>query len=400
MVFEQTLSMGARGGPAEVFLRRTSAYSAEFDGDRTNGLRHDRRAELAVRVFREGRYGLAGSSFDALFDPIRLVRQAEGQARYGPLSPPIEAPPSKGSHRGHVSPQPSNLVEAIDCLRATLCKWSPATHWSGQLIVAARDWRVANTGGLDRKAGSVRTAFRLRARRPSGRLPFDRFMSVIAPTLTDAIDRVIDRVRIEVPSEPDAYSQSNEGTAKLPLILGPALVGRLAESLVTFPVSSSPAVHVYDTARQEDGECDDEGISVIPTIPIIREGQVEDPWTTLATRGCLPATGRSFRATIEQPPTPRPLGIRWGPAAGELPKQALFMTELASAPKSCRGRLAGRAPDAFVWRDGRLVSRLAERSLDLDIKDLLGAKLLGLSSKRYATGPHMVPLVAAEVDPE
>lgn len=399
-MFEQTLLTGARGGPTEVFLRRTSAYSAEFDGDRTNGLRHDRRAELAVRVFRKGRYGLAGSSFDALFDPIRLIRQAECQARYGPPSPPIETPPSKGSHRRPLPAQPSELVEAIDCLRAILCKWSPATHWSGQLTVTARDWRVANTGGLDRTAGSVRTAFRLRARRPSGRLPFDRSMSVVAPTLTDAVDRVIDRVRVEVPSEPDTYRQSNEGTAKLPLILGPALVGRLAESLVTFPVSSSPVVHVYDMACQEDGECDDEGVSVIPTIPIVREGQAEAPWTALATRECLPAIGRSFRVTIDQPPTPRPLGIRWGPAAGELPEQALFMTELVSAHKPCRGRLTGRAPDAFVWRDGRPVSRIAERSLGLDIKDLLGAKLLGLSSKRYATGPHMVPLIAAEVYPE
>ena len=383
-----------------MFLRRTSAYSVEFDGDRTNGLRHDRRAELAVRVFRKGRYGLAGSSFDALFDPIRLVGQAECQARHGPPSHPIETPPSKGSHREPVPPQPSELVEAIDCLRATLCKWSPATHWSGRLIVTVRGWRVANTGGLDRTAGSVRTACRLRARRPSGQLPFDRFMSVVAPTLTDAVDRVIDRVRVEVPCEPDAYSQSNEGTAKLPLILGPALVGRLAESLVTFPVSSSPVVHVYDTACQEDGECDDEGVSVIPTIPIIREGQAEAPWTTLATRGCLPATGRSSRVTIDQPPAPRSLGIRWGPAAGELPKQALFMTELVSVPKSCRGRLTGHVPDAFIWRDGRPVSRTTGKSLDLDIKDLLGAKLLGLSSKRYATGPHRVPLVATEVGPE
>ena len=399
-MFEHTLSMGARGGPAEVFLRRTSAYSAEFDGDRTNGLRHDRRAELAVRVFRKGRYGLAGSSFDSLFDPIRLVRQAECQAQHGPPSPPIETPPSKGGHRGPVPPRPSELVEAIDCLRVTLCKWSPATHWSGQLIVTSRDWRVANTSGLDRTAGSVRTAFRLRARQPGGRFPFDRFMSVAAPTLADAVDRVIDRVRVEVPPEPDAYSQSNEGTARLPLILGPALVGRLAESLVTCPVSSAPVVHVYDTACQEDGECDDEGVSVIPTIPIICEGQAEVPWTTLAARGGLPATGRSFRVTIDQPPTPRPLGIRWGPAAGELPRQALFMTELVSAPKSCRGRLTGRTPDAFVWRDGRPVSRTTGRSLDLDIKDLLGAKLLGLSSKRYATGSHRVPLVAAEVSPE
>ena len=124
-MFEHTLSMGARGGPAEVFLRRTSAYSAEFDGDRTNGLRHDRRAELAVRVFRKGRYGLAGSSFDSLFDPIRLIRQAECQAQHGPPSPPIETPPSKGGHRGPVPLRPSELVEAIDCLRVTLCKWSP-----------------------------------------------------------------------------------------------------------------------------------------------------------------------------------------------------------------------------------------------------------------------------------
>lgn len=365
-----------------------------FDGCATGTPCRSDREEVAVRVYRQGRLGVAGSSSGSTADWVDLVGRAEANARHGPPVGAFSFVSRKSAGKCAKRVAPAELADGLRELQASLLALDPSTHWSAELAERSRDWRVVSSTGGDCASSSTLVSISLRARRMSGGLPLDYVMRVDSPSLKGGIASILARVELELP----VGIPSQTRRPGRPVILGPSAVARASAMLRGLQHALHQAVTVFDAAGTHDGTCDDEGAAVPANVPIISAGRPAPAWTCLGSSGRQVPTGRAFRPSIGRPPKLRHLGLRWGPAGGALPAEAVFVPKLSAWSRSSAGWLVGHAADALLWRDGRVVARLPRGGFRMPVHDLLGASLLGVSQERFAVGPHAMPLVAARAE--
>lgn len=394
LFLERALACRAGGGSVECYKRRTRTLALSFDGGTTGTPCRSDREEVAVRVYSQGRLGVAGSSSGSTADWVDLVGRAETNARHGAPVETISFVSRKGTGK---RAQPLALAELLDGLlelQSRLLGLEPSTHWSAELAVRSRSWRVVSSNGGDCESSSTLVSINLRARRASGGLPLDYVMRVDSPTLGECIASTLARVELEFPS---GLPSQTSGPDR-PVILGPSVVARVSALLRGLQHALHESVTVFDSAGPQDGICDDEGTAVSASARIISAGRPATPWTCLGSSARQAPTGRAFRAAIGRPPKPRHLGLRWGSAAGAMPDEAVFVPKLSAWSRSSSRWLAGHAADVLLWRDGRVVARLPRGGFRMPVHDLLGRNLLGVSKERFAVGPHAVPLVAVRAE--
>lgn len=391
---ERALVGGARSDSVECYSRKTRTLALSFDGCATGTPCRSAREEVAVRVSRHGRLGVAGSSSGATADWDDLVRRAEANARHGRPVGTCSFVSRKSAGKCATPRASAELVEGLQELQSRLLGIDPSTHWSAELAAHSRSWRVVSSDGGDCASSSALVSISLRARRMSGRLPLDYLMRVDSPTLGEGIASILARVELELPAGLPSQAGGSDG----PVILGPSAVARLSTILRGLHHALHESVTVFDVAGPHDGTCDDEGAAVPASAPIVSAGSPAPAWTCLGSNTQQVPTGRAFRASIGRPPKLRHLGLRWGPAAGAMPGEAVFVPKLSAWSRSSARWLIGHAADTSLWRDGRVVARLPRGSFRMPVRDLLGGNLLGVSKERFAVGPHAMPLVAARAE--
>ena len=365
-----------------------------FDGCATGTPSRSDREEVAVRVYRQGRLGVAGCSSGSTADWGDLVRRAEAHASHGAPVGAFSFVSRKSAGKCATPRAPAELVEGLQALQAGLLAFDPSTHWSAELAARSRCWRIVSSSGGDCASSSTLVSIGLRARRMSGGLPLDYVMRVDSPTLGGGIASTLARVELELPAELPSQTRRPDR----PVILGPSAVARVSAMLRGMQHTLHRSVTVFDAAGTHDGTCDDEGAAVLASAPIVSAGRPAPAWTRLESGVPQVPTGRAFRASIGRPPKLRHLGLRWGPASGALPGEAVFVPKLSSWSHSSACWLVGHAAEALLWRDGRVVARLPLGSFQMPVHELLGGNLLGVSQERFAVGPHAMPLVAARAE--
>ncbi len=394
LFLESALACRAGGDSVECYTCRTRATALSFDGRATGTPCRSDSEEFAVRVYRQGRLGVAGSSSGSIADWSDLVGRAEANARHGAPVGAFSFVSRKSAGKCATPLAPAELVEGLQELRSRLVAFDPSTHWSAELAARSRSWRVVTSDGGDCASSSTLVSISLRARRTSGGLPLDYVMRVDSPTLGGGIASTLARVELELPVGVPSQTRGPDR----PVILGPSAVARASAMLRGLQHALDQSVTVFDAAGTHDGTCDDEGAAVPAHVPIVSAGRPAPAWTCLGASARQIPTGRAFRASIGRPPKLRHLGLRWGPAGGALPGEAVFVPKLSAWSRSSADWLVGHAADALLWRDGRVVARLPRGSFRMPVHDLLGGRLLGVSNERFAVGPHAMPLVAARAE--
>ena len=394
LFLERALACRAGGGSVECYKRQTRTLALSFDGCATGTPYRSDREEVAVRVYRQGRLGVAGSSSGPTADWADLVGRAEANAQHGAPVGAVSFVSRKCAGKCATPLAFGELAEGSQELQARLLAFDPSTHWSAELAARSRSWRVVSSNGGDCASSSTLVSISLRARRMSGGLPLDYVMRVESPTLGGGIASTMARVELELPTGLPSQTRGPDR----PVVLGPSAVARVSATLRGLEHALHRSVTVFDAAGTHAGNCDDEGAAVLASAPIVSAGRPAPAWTCLESGARQLPTGRAFRASIGRPPKLRHLGLRWGPGGGALPDEAVFVPKLSSWSRSSARWLVGHAADALLWRDGRVVARLPQGSVRMPVHELLGGNLLGVSQERFAVGSHAMPLVAARAE--
>lgn len=391
-VQDSVLFRGRRNGPAECFLRRTLSLCLSFEAGEVTGLEEADRAELALRVFRGGRVGLAGGSLpNGEVGVLNCVERAEASAASGPagtiLAPAVLLPLTSEMP---TLPSPDALVARVSDLHTRLCECHPGVHWSGNISVVQRVARVTHSDGLDAWGGLTEHRLRLRARCAAGQAPVDRLLNVSAAEWPEAVHELIRRVEAEFPE-----SESLEGTpAGAPLALGPAVVAQLclAVTRLKFP-SESPRLDRRVSLVDEPGPghqgCDDEGV-LVQARTVVDAGFFCEPWASVG-EGGRALLGRASRPAIDSPPATTTVSLRWVGAGVEGAKRAVLLSEVAGLSVQPDGALHGIAIEGVVLDQGRPAQRCRGTVLRLHpvtvLKELIGE----VTAHRFAVGRHRMP---------
>lgn len=386
------LSLAMRNGPAECFLRRTLSLGLSFEAGGVTGLQEADRTELALRVFRDGRVGLAGGSLP--HDEVGVlnsVARAEASAASGPAET-ILAPAVRLVLTSEMPslPSPSDLVTRVSELHSRLCECRAGVHWSGNISVVQRVVRVVHSDGLDAWGGSTEYRLTVRARRAAGQAPVDRLLNVSAAEWPEAVRELIHRVEAEFPEREDLEAEP----AGVPLALGPSVVAQLCLALIRPRfLSNSPLldrrVSLIDEPRPGHQGCDDEGV-LVQALSVFDSGFCCEPWASVG-EGNRALPGRAFRPAIDSFPTTTPVSLRWTGPSTECAKRAVLLSEIAGLSAQPDGALHGIAIEGVVLDQGRPVRRCRGRVLQLHpvrvLKELIGE----VTADRFAVGKHRMP---------
>ncbi|MCX7590090.1 MAG: hypothetical protein N2255_00525 [Kiritimatiellae bacterium] len=391
-VQNRMLFLGTRNGPAECFLRRTLSLGLSFEAGEVTELQEADRTELALRVFRDGRMGLAGGSLphDEV-GVLNCVARAEASAASGPAET-ILAPAVRLVLMSEMPslPSPSDLVARVSELHTRLCECRAGIHWSGNISVVQRIIRVTHSGGLDAWGGLTEHRLRVRARFAAGQAPVDRLLNVSAAEWPETVRELIHRVEAEFPDRENLESEP----ASVPLALGPSVVAQLCLALIrpSF-LSESPVldrrVSLIDEPRPGHQGCDDEGV-LVQAISVVDSGFCCEPWASMG-EGCRALIGRAFRPTIDSPPAPTPVSLHWVGAGVECAKRVVLLSEVAGLSAQPDGTLHGIAIEGVVLDQGRPVHRCRGRVLQLHPVRLLKELIGEITADRFAVGKHRMP---------
>lgn len=394
---QRALAKAAEFGPAEVFLRRAVVLGAEFEGVNLLTIDEILRNALAVRVHLDGCVGLACSSMLSHESEIgELVACARRAARNGPIVKNILAPVESSPRvlPPHEASLPEQLQSNVNQLVSELPSWAQrSVLWSGRLEQVSTMTRIIHSGGLDATGGRSAWRLRLRARRPAGSMPVDRLLEFVAVTWAEIVEAVKTRVAGEFPQDESVSDSPNN----IPVAFGATLVAKILAAILSRRDTPPPSVPVNDL-RIDDVPaggrfgCDDEGIPLRP-IAVIASGAWCPPWCTVTEAGSSAPTGRAVRASIDMPPRPGALGLRYSGRTGERFERFILLTELAGLSLRSDGMLVGTAPEGILIENSRPLRRCKGRSICLPVGEIFGARFAGASASTFLTGPHRLPSV-------
>lgn len=382
-----------QNGPAECFLRRTLRLSAIFEGGRVTSLQEADRTELALRVFRDGKVGLAGGTLPHdKISALGCVERAEASAKSGPAgtisAPAIRLPPKSEMPS---LPSPDALVARICELHSRLREYRPSVLWSGKVNVVQHAHRVVHSGGLDAWGGLTEYQVGIRARCAADQAPVDRLLYVCTAEWAEAIHELTRRVEAEFP-ESEKMRGAPEG---VPVALGPTLVAKLCLEVIKSRLLLEShrldrKVSLVDEPISSQQGCDEEGV-VVEALPVFDAGCFCEPWAAGTDGRAL--LGRAFRPTIDSSPVTTPISFRWVGTGVDCVRRVVLLSEVAGLSRQPDGSLRGTAVEGIVLEQGIPVERCRGCVLQLHpvtgLKDLIGE----VTANRFAVGRHRMPQV-------
>lgn len=379
-------------GPAEVFAVRSRLLVVAFEDLRLSGAEHVERQEIALRLVLGGRVGLSAASLphgrEGVADLTARARAAAHLSQPSGLGPNAPVRSKTASLATGVSA--TALVSLAQELGEELRDSYPGFHWRGRIVALLRRGVVLNTGGTE--AESLRRSFAvdLRALGSSERAPIDRRFRVMASHASELAPLIRHRIQSEFP--PGRADASADKDA--PLAVGPELVARSFESLARGSWRPTgmidPHLHVVDDPMLYHDGADEEGVPVGP-LPLIRPGGHLERWAVRAGSGKHEPVGRGFRPSIEAPPWPRALGLRWWvPLDARWPRRVRLLRELSGLRMTPDGVVSGLASETILSEEGRAVGRAAGGQFQFSLSELLRPGVTA-SNDIYAADHHRLP---------
>lgn len=122
LFLESALACRAGGDSVECYKRRTRTTALSFDGRATGTPCRSESEEFAVRVYRQGRLGVAGSSSGSIADWSDLVGRAEANARHGAPVGAFSFVSRKSAGKCVTPLASAELVEGLRELRSRLLR--------------------------------------------------------------------------------------------------------------------------------------------------------------------------------------------------------------------------------------------------------------------------------------
>jgi predicted Zn-dependent protease len=391
------LDLASRSGPSECFARRTVSLSVRFEANSAVSAEEVDRAELALRVLRDGRVGIWGGSFiygeNALAE---CIERAEANARCGPCVETILADNKTPSRKMEALelPKPEQVVTLGHNFLTELQEEWPGFFWRGQLSVIRRTARVLHSGGLEAWSAWSEYKWSLRARGTGGKAPVDRMFEIRFGQWEEGAAALKARIRAEFPDS-ETMHDAPQGA---PITLGPPIVAAMCLALIARALPENtvlaPCVTICDQPDPSYQGCDDEGVPIVP-VPLVEAGALSAKWGTVSTT--RRPTGRGIRRAIDSAPVLTPLGLRWRSNGHAPPKYTVLLPDLAGMSLQPGGFVQGTAVEGIVLCNGNPLYRCPGRVVRISVADALGTCFLGVSHSRFATGRHRLPYVTIQI---